>query len=42
MRFDASRTSGVLARIAATALSQLDQFLPDQWKALQATTTPAN
>jgi transposase len=32
----------VLTRIAATPVTQLDQFLPDQWKASQAATTPAN
>jgi transposase len=32
----------VLTRIAATPVSQLDPFLPDQWKARQAATIPAN
>jgi len=27
----------VLTRIAATPVSQLDQFLPDRWKAARAT-----
>jgi len=30
----------VLTRIAATPVSWLDPFLPNQWKARQITTTP--
>lgn len=30
----------VLTRIAATPVSQLDQFLPDRWKAAHATAAP--
>jgi len=32
----------VLTRIAATPVSRLDPFLPDQWKTRQTTTPPAN
>jgi transposase len=32
----------VLARIAATPVSQLDQLLPDRWQSDQVTTTPAS
>ena len=32
----------VLTRIAATPISQLDQFLPDRWQAARHTTAPAN
>jgi len=32
----------VLTRIAATPVSQLDPFLPDQWGARQPATIPAN
>jgi len=32
----------VLARIAATPVSQLGQLLPDRWKRDQGTTTPAS
>ena len=32
----------VLTRIAATPMSQLDQFLPDRWQAARLTTAAAN
>jgi len=33
---------GVLARIAATLVSQLDQFLPDRWLATRELTVAAD